>query len=43
MILTEPLIDAKRIVVKLGTQVVIELAANASGRFASERLGNLTR
>lgn len=43
MILTEPLIGARRIVVKLGTQVVIELAANATGRFASERLANLTR
>lgn len=43
MILTEPLIGARRIVVKLGTQVVIELAGNATGRFASERLANLTR
>lgn len=35
---------AKRIVIKLGTQVVIELAAgNGDGQFASERLAGLTR
>lgn len=43
MILTEPLHRAKRIVIKLGTQVVIELAENGTGRFASERLECLTR
>ena len=43
MILTEPLLGAKRIVIKLGTQVVIELAENGAGRFASERLTCLTR
>jgi glutamate 5-kinase len=39
----EPLLTAKRIVIKLGTQVVIELAGNSTGRFAVERLRQLTR
>jgi glutamate 5-kinase len=43
MILTEPLLNAKRIVIKMGTQVVIELAGSAADRFASERLACLTR
>lgn len=34
---------AKRIVIKLGTQVVIELAGGGDGQFASERLAGLTR
>lgn len=38
-----PLLNAKRIVIKLGTQVVLELAGNADGQFASERLAGLTR
>lgn len=35
--------NAKRIVIKLGTQVVIELAGGVDGQFASERLEGLTR
>lgn len=43
MSLNKPLLSAKRIVIKLGTQVVIDLAGNAVDQFASERLGRLTR
>lgn len=43
MSLNQPLLNAKRIVIKLGTQVVIELASGSEGQFASERLAGLTR
>jgi len=39
----KPLLSSKRIVIKLGSQVVIELAGKSTDRFASERLGHLTR
>ncbi len=35
--------NARRIVIKLGTQVVIELAGESNGQFAAERLAGLTR
>lgn len=35
--------NAKRIVIKLGSQVVIELTGGGDGQFASERLAGLTR
>lgn len=43
MNVNQPLLSAKRIVIKLGTQVVIELAGKSTDQFASERLGHLTR
>lgn len=39
----QPLVNAQRIVIKLGTQVVIDLANGSEGQFASERLAGLTR
>ncbi len=43
MNVNKPLLSAKRIVIKLGTQVVIELAGQSADQFASERLAHLTR
>ncbi|WP_373531316.1 glutamate 5-kinase [Vampirovibrio sp.] len=43
MTLNQPLLSAQRIVIKLGTQVVIDLAGDSGGRFATERLAELTR
>jgi glutamate 5-kinase len=38
----QPLRQARRVVIKLGTQVVIELGQDQQGRFAAERLAGLT-